>query len=155
MTETVLVVGSTGNIGCSAVKAALTSGRNVIAVVRNQVSADKLRRFIGSSEGITFAEADVTSDYGVKGVVDRVRAGALPAFQHVWCSGTSHSPGSSGACPLEKRRLLTSSEVAGDVLMDKLSDLTPEVYNENMRRAGHSGFCKSFHLCFRNLAIFL
>ncbi|KAH6867504.1 hypothetical protein B0T10DRAFT_572251 [Thelonectria olida] len=34
--ETVLVVGATGNIGVSAVKAALNTGRHVLAVVRNK-----------------------------------------------------------------------------------------------------------------------
>ncbi|CAJ2504473.1 Uu.00g118670.m01.CDS01 [Anthostomella pinea] len=84
--ETVLVVGATGNIGVSAVKAALRSKRSVLAVVRNQASADKLTKHVGSSEGITFVEANVASDSGVKGVVDKVRAGKLPAFQHVWSS---------------------------------------------------------------------
>ena len=85
--ETVLVVGATGNIGVSAVTAALRSNRNVLAIVRNQNSADKLTKYIGSSEGITFAEANVLSDSGVKGVVDQVRAGKLPSFQHVYSSG--------------------------------------------------------------------
>lgn len=85
--ETVLVVGATGNIGVSAVTAALRSKRNVLAIVRNQNSADKLVKCIGSSEGITFAEANVLSDFGVKYVVDQVRAGKLPSFQHVYSSG--------------------------------------------------------------------
>ncbi len=85
--ETVLVAGATGNIGVSAVTAALHSKRNVLAIVRNQDSADKLVKYIGSSEGITFAEANVLSDSGVKGVVDQVRAGKLPSFQHVYSSG--------------------------------------------------------------------
>jgi NAD(P)-dependent dehydrogenase (short-subunit alcohol dehydrogenase family) len=85
--ETVLVVGATGNIGVSAVTAALRSKRNVLAIVRNQNSADKLVKYIGSSEGITFVEASVTSDTGIKGVVDQVRAGKLPAFQHVYSCG--------------------------------------------------------------------
>ncbi|KAK4986629.1 hypothetical protein LTR50_005156 [Elasticomyces elasticus] len=84
--ETVLVVGATGNIGVSAVTAALRSKRNVLAVVRNQASADKLVKYVGSAEGITFVEADVLSDSGVKGVVDQVRAGKLPRFQHVYSS---------------------------------------------------------------------
>jgi NAD(P)-dependent dehydrogenase (short-subunit alcohol dehydrogenase family) len=85
--ETVLVVGATGNIGVSAITAALRSKRNVLAIVRNQNSADKLVKYIGSSEGITFAEANVLSDSGVKGVVGQVRAGKLPSFQHVYSSG--------------------------------------------------------------------
>ncbi|KAM0717519.1 hypothetical protein Q7P37_007371 [Cladosporium fusiforme] len=86
MTETVLVVGSTGNIGLSAVHAALCAKRKVLAVVRNQSSADKLIKYIGSDEDITFTQADVLSDTGIKGVVDQVRQGKLPAFQHVWSS---------------------------------------------------------------------
>jgi NAD(P)-dependent dehydrogenase (short-subunit alcohol dehydrogenase family) len=88
--ETVLVVGATGNIGVSAVVAALRSGRKVLAVVRNQASADKLVKHVGNelaNKGITFVEADVLSDSGVRGVVDQVRAGKLPSFQHVYCCG--------------------------------------------------------------------
>ncbi|KAK5688035.1 hypothetical protein LTS10_000013 [Elasticomyces elasticus] len=84
--ETVLVVGATGNIGVSAVIAALRSNRNVLAIVRSQNSADKLVKHVGTSKGITFAEADVLSDTGVKGVLDQVRAGKLPSFQHVFAS---------------------------------------------------------------------
>ena len=84
--ETILVVGSTGNIGTAAVSAALRTKRNVLAVVRNQNSADKLIKNAGTSKGITFAFADVASKGGIKGVVEQVRAGKLPAFQHVWSS---------------------------------------------------------------------
>jgi NAD(P)-dependent dehydrogenase (short-subunit alcohol dehydrogenase family) len=70
MDETVLVVGSTGNIGFSAVHAALSAKRKVLAVVRDQNSADKLVKYIGSNENITFTQADVLSDTGVKSVVD-------------------------------------------------------------------------------------
>ena len=87
MSETVLVVGATGNIGVAAVKGALNSGRAVLAIVRTQSSADKLIKHVGTSERITFVEADITSDTGVKGVVDKVRAGKLPAFQHVYSCG--------------------------------------------------------------------
>lgn len=89
--ETVLVIGSTGSIGVSAVTAALRSKRNVLANVRNKASADKLIRYVGSPKGITFAEADALSEFGVKGVVDQVKAGKLPAFQHVYACRTSHS----------------------------------------------------------------
>lgn len=87
--ETVLVVGSTGNIGTAAVSAALRTKRNVLAVVRNQNSADKLIKNAGTSEGITFAFTDVATKGAIKGVVEQVRAGKLPAFQHVWSSGKS------------------------------------------------------------------
>ncbi|TLS29609.1 hypothetical protein PpBr36_00879 [Pyricularia pennisetigena] len=82
--ETVLIVGSTGNIGIAAAHGALQAGRKVLAVVRSQASADKLIKAVGSAEGITTVVADVTSDTAIKGVVDRVRAGELPAFQHVY-----------------------------------------------------------------------
>ncbi|SMR64424.1 unnamed protein product [Zymoseptoria tritici ST99CH_3D1] len=93
--ETVLVIGSTGNIGVAAVTAALRSNRDVLAVVRNQESAGRLVKHIISTgivtpeeaeRRITVAEADVISQTGVKAVVDRVRAGTLPAFHHVWSS---------------------------------------------------------------------
>ncbi|KAH8653864.1 short-chain dehydrogenase/reductase-like protein SDR [Xylariales sp. PMI_506] len=82
--ETVLVVGATGNIGVAAVYAALRSQRSVLAIVRNQASADKLINHIGSREGITIVEADITSEQGLQGVVDQVKAGKLPSFQHVY-----------------------------------------------------------------------
>lgn len=87
--ETVLVVGATGNIGVSAVKAALNSDRKVLAVVRNQQSADKLLKHIGIpvSDGLTCIEANILSDSGIRGVVDKVRAGELPSFQHVYSCG--------------------------------------------------------------------
>jgi NAD(P)-dependent dehydrogenase (short-subunit alcohol dehydrogenase family) len=85
--ETVLVVGATGNIGVSAIQAALRSKYKVLAIVRNQASAEKLIKHIEYSEGITFVEANVLSDSGVRGVVDQVRAGKLPSFQHVYSSG--------------------------------------------------------------------
>lgn len=85
--ETVLVVGATGNIGTSAVIAALNSGRNVLAIVRNQSSAAKLFHNVGTQQGITTIEADVLWDGGVQGVVDQVKEGKLPAFQHVYATG--------------------------------------------------------------------
>lgn len=85
--ETVLVVGATGNIGVSAVKAALNTKRNVLAIVRNASSAAKLFEHVGTSQGITTVEADVTSEDGVQSVVDRVRQGELPSFQHVYATG--------------------------------------------------------------------
>lgn len=84
---TVLVVGASGNIGTSAVLAALHAKFNVLAVVRNQESAEKLFRNAGTREGITMIEADVMSEQGVRGVVDKVRKGELPAFQHVYAAG--------------------------------------------------------------------
>jgi NAD(P)-dependent dehydrogenase (short-subunit alcohol dehydrogenase family) len=85
--ETVLVVGASGNIGVSVITAALRSQRNVLAIVRNKASADKIFQHVGAKDGITIVEADVTNEDGVQQVVDRVRAGNLPAFQHVYAAG--------------------------------------------------------------------
>ena len=85
--QTVLVVGASGNIGLSVITAALRSKHQVLAIVRNRSSADKLFKHAGTREGITTVEADVTSDEGVQGVVDQVKAGKLPAFQHVYSTG--------------------------------------------------------------------
>lgn len=85
--ETVLVVGSTGNIGVSAVIGALRSQRAVLAIVRNQASAEKLYKHVGTRDGITTVESDITSEHGVQRVVDQVKAGILPAFQHVYAAG--------------------------------------------------------------------
>ncbi|KAK9769630.1 putative short-chain dehydrogenases/reductase [Seiridium cardinale] len=92
MIERVLVVGATGNIGVAAIIGALRSKRQVLAIVRNQASADKLLKHVGTSEGIKIVEADVTSDTGVKRVVEQVKAGKLPAFQHVYtCVGGEYT----------------------------------------------------------------
>ncbi|OBT66662.1 hypothetical protein VE03_03935 [Pseudogymnoascus sp. 23342-1-I1] len=96
--ETVLVIGATGNIGVAAVLGALRSGRNVLALVRNQASAAKLFQQVGTHEGITIVEADIMSDQGVQSVVDQVRASKLPAFQHVY----SAAGGAYDVTPLQK-----------------------------------------------------
>ena len=57
--------------------------------MRNQASAEKLFRNVGTREGITTVEADIMSDRGVKDVVEKVRKGELPAFQHVYAAGES------------------------------------------------------------------
>ncbi|KAI4603507.1 hypothetical protein KJ359_003319 [Pestalotiopsis sp. 9143b] len=105
--ETVLVVGATGNIGTAAVIGALRSGRDVLAVVRGAASADKLLRNVGSYKGrgsVTTVEADVLSEDGVQGVVDRVKRGELPAFQHVY----STAGGAYSETPLSE---LTTAEL--------------------------------------------
>ncbi|CAI6336139.1 unnamed protein product [Periconia digitata] len=84
--QTVLIVGATGNIGASAIHAALRSKLHVLAIVRNQASAEKLFSNVGTREGITTVEADILSDHGVKNVVEKVRKGELPAFQHVYAA---------------------------------------------------------------------
>ncbi|KAF2167606.1 hypothetical protein M409DRAFT_54192 [Zasmidium cellare ATCC 36951] len=86
--ESVLVIGATGHIGAAAVQAAQQSNCRVIALVRNATSAEKLFRHLGTQEGVVTVEADVMSETGVQSVVDRVEAGELPAFQHVYsCVG--------------------------------------------------------------------
>jgi NAD(P)-dependent dehydrogenase (short-subunit alcohol dehydrogenase family) len=85
--ETVLIVGATGNIGTAAVRGALNAGRHVLAVVRDSASADKLFRNIGTRDGITAVKADILSDNGVRAVVDQVKEGKLPVFQHVYATG--------------------------------------------------------------------
>ncbi|KAF1961738.1 NAD(P)-binding protein [Byssothecium circinans] len=86
--ETVLVIGATGNIGTSAIQGALKAGYKVLAIVRNLDSAEKLFKNIGTKEGVTTVEADIISDIGVQSVVDQVKAGKLPQFQHVYsCVG--------------------------------------------------------------------
>lgn len=86
MAETVLVFGASGNIGVSAVIGALQAKRKVIAVVRNQTSAEKIFNYVGTRDGITITEADIASEESVIGIVDQVRAGKLPPFQHVFAS---------------------------------------------------------------------
>lgn len=74
---------------------------DVLAVVRNKSSADKISRNLDIGEtlptdNVTMVEADVTSDGddGVKGVVEKVRNGKLQGFQHVY---------STGMCRLHRR----------------------------------------------------
>lgn len=86
MTETVLVFGASGNVGVAAIIGALSANRHVIAVVRNQSSAEKMFKQVGRRESITIVEADITSEDSVKSIVDQVRRGILPSFQHVWAS---------------------------------------------------------------------
>ncbi len=89
MMETVLVVGASGNIGVSAIIGALRSGRSVLAVVRNKTGQEKITKNVPDVSNVTFVEANVVDDTGVQGVVDQVRAGKLPAFQHVYAAGTA------------------------------------------------------------------
>ncbi|KAK9423390.1 putative short-chain dehydrogenases/reductase [Seiridium unicorne] len=119
MIERVLVVGATGNIGVAAIIGALRSKRQVLAIVRNQASADKLLKHVGTSEGIQMVEADVTSDTGVKSVVEQVKAGKLPAFQHVY------------TC------------VGGEYTDIPLKDITTERLRKNMNMGFEANFCRS------------
>ena len=103
--ETVLVVGATGNIGVAAVMAALRSGYQVLAVVRNQDSAKKLFQHVGKQEKVVTVEADILSEHGVQSVVDNVRLGQLPAFQHVYGAGMLSSPLSRRLASLTRDQL--------------------------------------------------
>jgi NAD(P)-dependent dehydrogenase (short-subunit alcohol dehydrogenase family) len=85
--ETVLVVGSSGNIGVSVIIAALRSGRKVLAIVRNKAAEEKIIQHVGTKDGITFVEAKVTDEKSVQRVVEKVKSGELPAFQHVYSAG--------------------------------------------------------------------
>ena len=87
MTETVLVIGASGKIGVSVIMSARRTKRNVLAVVRNQAAQDKLLQHAGGSDGISFITADVTDPNGMQSVVDAVKAGKAPAFQHVYAAG--------------------------------------------------------------------
>lgn len=84
MSETVLVVGASGNIGVSVIIAALRTNRQVIALVRNKAAEDKIVQHVGSKDSITFVETDVTKDGNIQQVVNDVKAGKLPSFQHVY-----------------------------------------------------------------------
>jgi coenzyme F420-reducing hydrogenase delta subunit len=90
--ETILVVGASGRIGVSVIIAALRSQRNVVAIVRNKTAAEKIFHHVGTKRGITVVEADVTSENGVEKVMDQVRTGNLPPFQHVYSAGTYLRP---------------------------------------------------------------
>ncbi|RFU75517.1 nadp-binding [Trichoderma arundinaceum] len=85
--ETVLVVGASGNIGVSVIIAALRSGRNVLAIVRSKSAESKIIRHVGTIDGITFVEAEVTDENSVQKVIEKVKSGELPAFQHVYSAG--------------------------------------------------------------------
>jgi hypothetical protein len=90
MAETVLVFGASGRIGVSVIMAARRRGLHVLAVVRSQAAARKMYEHVGGSkEGIFVVEADPTKEEDVQGVVDQVKDGKLPAFQHVYVAGTS------------------------------------------------------------------
>lgn len=114
--ETVLIVGATGNIGVSAVKAVLQTGRHVLAAVRDQASAEKLFHHVGTKDGITIVEADVCSENGVQAIVDLVRQDKLPAFQHVYAAGLllrGSRAGTSSAKMKGSRRWIFNYAVAG------------------------------------------
>lgn len=84
MAETVLIVGASGNIGVSVIIATLRTKRQVIALVRNKAAEEKIIQHVGSKVGITFVETDVTKDGNIQQVVDDLKAGRAPSFQHVY-----------------------------------------------------------------------
>jgi hypothetical protein len=76
----------------SGIIAGLRSERNVLAIVRNKAAGEQIFHHVGMKHAITVAEADVTSGGGVLKVVDRVRSGNLPGFQHVYSAGAYLRP---------------------------------------------------------------
>jgi NAD(P)-dependent dehydrogenase (short-subunit alcohol dehydrogenase family) len=138
--ETVLVVGATGHVGIAAIHGALQAGYNVIAIVRNQTSAQKISEHV--SEGldrITMVEADVISDTGVQTVVDKVRSGALPAFQHVFSSG---EPGNTLHLENQGSLLCLLHVVGGGYTEKAMVDTTTEELREFMKHNFESNFCE-------------
>jgi NAD(P)-dependent dehydrogenase (short-subunit alcohol dehydrogenase family) len=78
--QSVLVVGSSGNIGVSVITAALRSGYNALALIRDMSAKEKVLSHVDSQvseacERITFVEADVTSEDGVSKVVQNGQSG--------------------------------------------------------------------------------
>jgi NAD(P)-dependent dehydrogenase (short-subunit alcohol dehydrogenase family) len=118
MAGTVLVVGASGNIGVSVILAALRRKLNVLAVVRTQDAADKMFKHVGSKDGITVALADPTNENDVQAVVEGVKDGKLPAFQHVFVSVGQWGP------------------------VDPLSKLATKGFKQAMNVAVESTFCE-------------
>lgn len=132
--ENVLVIGATGNIGVAAVLGALQSKRHVLAIVRNQASAEKLFKHVGTRNGITTVEADIMSEGGVQTVVDQVRAGKLPSFQHVYSAGKTIM---WLICPL-----LILNEAGGAYGATPLTELSLNELRQIMSVNFESNFCK-------------
>lgn len=140
--ETVLIVGATGNIGVSAVKAVLQTGRHVLAAVRNQTSAEKLFHHVGTKDGITTVEADICSENGVQGIVDLVKAGKLPAFQHVYAAGLFiHFHGFGDEDPSADIKV-----AGGGYSATPLQDISTEDLRQIMTVNFESNFCTSSYL---------
>lgn len=70
--QAVRIVGASEHSYKSAIGAALRSKLYVLAITRNQASKEKLFSNVGTREGITVIEADITSDQGVREVVRKV-----------------------------------------------------------------------------------
>lgn len=85
--ETVLIFGASSNVGVSAVFGALHRKLNVLAIVSDQAEADELLQHFNTTRGITVVEADITDEDAMLDVVEKVKTGDLPAFQHVYSSG--------------------------------------------------------------------
>lgn len=135
--ETVLIIGATGNIGVSTVMAVLRSGRHALAVVRNQDSAQKLFQHLGTKEGITTVEADILSEDGVRGVVQKVESGQLPAFQHVFGAGMCF--------PCLGLILANVNSAGGSYRLTHLQDLSTKELRESMLVNFESNFRKRCH----------
>lgn len=139
--ETVLVVGATGHIGIAAIQGALRSGYNVLAIVRNHESAKKFSEHVGEGrERITIVEANVTSDQGIQAVVDKVRAGVLPVFQHVFASGKWTE---AYSWTKSSERVSNQGLVGGGYTDQSMLETTTEELHEFMKCNFESNFCKS------------
>lgn len=137
--ETVLVVGASGNIGISTILAARNTGRNVMAVVRNAAAQDKIVRHVGSRDGITFVQADVTQADGLKRVLEQVKTGRLPDFQHVYAAGECRVTAAM-ACGL------TRDAIVGTLNCEKVSTMDIETFHQVMRLSCEANIC-TFETC--------
>lgn len=134
---TVRVIGATGNIDISAISAVLRTKQKALAIARNQKSADKVVKNFGSKEGIAFVEADVTSDTDVQSVVEQVRQGKLPAFQHVYSCGMS-SPGCSS---VYERYSNTRETVGGKYTSTRLLEIITEMLRRKTNAMFEANLC--------------
>lgn len=134
--ETVLVVGASGKIGVSVIIAALRTKKNVLAVVRNQASADKIFQHVGTKDGITTVVADITTEDSIQKVVDRVKAGELPPFQHVYAAGML----AYHCYPLPG---LTYPYAVGVLNATSLVDVDTALFREVINITLESTFCKT------------
>jgi putative NADH-flavin reductase len=95
----VILIATAGNIGVSVIIAALRRGMNVLALVRDKTTAkERILKYLDYGEtlptdNIIYVETDVVKDggEGVQGVVEKVKKGELPEFQHVYSTGIATS----------------------------------------------------------------
>jgi hypothetical protein len=98
-----MLIAIAGNIGVSVIISTLRRGMNVLALVRDKKSAkERILNYLDYGESlptdnIIYVETDVVKDgpEGIQGVVEKVKKGDLPEFQHVYSTGiaTPYLPG--------------------------------------------------------------